>query len=95
MRGMPQRNLAVEMLRNPLNGEIKARCRKNVVHARSFAELLENAIKKCQDRAIAVQRRQTRDRRRRVRLPEAASSTSGILTDTVKTCRKFATGSGI
>jgi type I restriction enzyme R subunit len=52
VRGMPQRNLAVEMLRKLLEGEIKARGRKNLVQARSFAELLENAIKKYQNRAI-------------------------------------------
>ena len=52
VRGMPQRNLAVEMLRKLLEGAIKARGRKNVVQARSFAELLENAIKKYQNRAI-------------------------------------------
>ena len=38
---MPQRNLAVEMLRKLLEGEIKTRGRKNVVQARSFAEMLE------------------------------------------------------
>jgi type I restriction enzyme, R subunit len=52
VRGMPQRNLAVEMLRKLLDGEIKARGRKNVVQSRSFAELLETAIKKYQNRAI-------------------------------------------
>jgi type I restriction enzyme R subunit len=52
VRDMPQRNLAVEMLRKLLEGEIKARGRKNLVQARSFAELLENAIKKYQNRAI-------------------------------------------
>lgn len=40
---MPQRNLAVEVLRKLLLGEIKARSRRNVVQARSFAELLEQA----------------------------------------------------
>jgi type I restriction enzyme R subunit len=52
VRGMPQRNLAVEMLRKLLEGEIKTRGRKNVVQARSFAELLENAITRYQNRAI-------------------------------------------
>ncbi len=52
VRGMPQRNLAVEMLRKLLDGEIKARGRKNIVQARSFAELLEAAIRKYQNRAI-------------------------------------------
>ncbi len=52
VRGLPHKNLAVEMLRKLLEGEIKARKQKNVVQARSFAELLENAIKKYQNRAI-------------------------------------------
>ncbi|HPN32920.1 MAG TPA: type I restriction endonuclease subunit R [bacterium] len=52
VRGMPQKNLAVEMLRKLLEGEIKARGRKNIVQARSFAALLENAIRKYQNRAI-------------------------------------------
>lgn len=52
VRGMPQRNLAVEMLRKLLEGEIKARGRKNIVQAKSFAELLENSITRYQNRAI-------------------------------------------
>ena len=52
VRGMPQRNLAVEMLRKLLEGEIKTRGKKNVVQARSFAEMLENSIRKYQNRAI-------------------------------------------
>jgi type I restriction enzyme R subunit len=52
VRGMPQRNLAVEMLRKLLQGEIKTRGRKNVVQARSFAEMLEQAIRRYQNRAI-------------------------------------------
>jgi len=52
VQGMPQRNLAVEMLRKLLEGEIKTRGRKNVVQARSFAEMLEEAIRRYQNRAI-------------------------------------------
>jgi type I restriction enzyme R subunit len=52
VRGMPQRNLAVELLRKLLAGEIKTRSKRNVVQARSFAELLEQAIRKYQNRAI-------------------------------------------
>ncbi len=56
MRGMPHKNLAVEVLRKLLKGEIKARRRKNVVQARSFAELLEQAIRRYQNRTVeAVQ----------------------------------------
>jgi type I restriction enzyme R subunit len=52
VRGMPQRNLAVELLQKLLKGEIKARAKRNVVQARSFAELLEQALRKYQSRAI-------------------------------------------
>jgi type I restriction enzyme R subunit len=52
VRGMPQRNLAVELLRKLLSGEIRSRRRKNVVQARSFAEMLEQAIRRYQNRAI-------------------------------------------
>lgn len=52
VRGMPQRNLAVELLRKLLEGEIKTRGRKNLVQARSFAEMLENSIRRYQNRAI-------------------------------------------
>lgn len=52
IRDLPQRNLAVELLRKLINDEIKVRSRKNVVQARSFAEMLEEAIRKYQNRAI-------------------------------------------
>ncbi len=52
VRGLPQRNLAVEMLRKLLEGEIKTRGKKNIVQARSFSEMLENSIRRYQNRAI-------------------------------------------
>jgi type I restriction enzyme, R subunit len=52
VRGMPQRNLAVELLRKLLSGEIRTRRRKNVVQAKSFSEMLERALRKYQNRAI-------------------------------------------
>jgi type I restriction enzyme R subunit len=52
VRGLPQRNLAVELLRKLLSGEIKTRGRKNIVQARSFAEMLEETIRRYQNRAI-------------------------------------------
>ena len=52
IRGMPQRNLAVELLRKLLAGEIKTRGKRNVVQARSFADLLEQTVRKYQNRAI-------------------------------------------
>jgi type I restriction enzyme R subunit len=52
MRGMPQRNLAVELLQKLLKGELRTRRRKNVVQARSFADLLEYSLRRYQNRAI-------------------------------------------
>jgi len=52
VRGMPQRNLAVELLQKLLKGEIRTRGRKNVVQARSFAEMLEQTLRRYQNRAI-------------------------------------------
>jgi len=52
VQGMPQKNLAVELLRKLLNGEIRIRRRKNVVQARSFSQMLENALRRYQNRAI-------------------------------------------
>ena len=52
VRGMPQRNLAVELLQKLLKGELSARRRKNVVQARSFAEMLEQTLRRYQNRAV-------------------------------------------
>jgi type I restriction enzyme R subunit len=49
---MPQKNLAVELLRKLLNNEIKTRSRRNVVKARLFSEMLAEAVRKYQNRAI-------------------------------------------
>ena len=52
VRGMPQRNLAVELLQKLLKGEVAARRKKNVVQARSFAQMLEQTLLRYQNRAI-------------------------------------------
>jgi type I restriction enzyme R subunit len=52
VRALPQRNLALEMLKKLLNDEIKVRSRKNLVQARSFSEMLEESVRKYQNRSI-------------------------------------------
>ena len=52
VKGMPHRNLAVELLQKLLNDEVSKRRRKNVVQARSFAEMLEQTLRRYQNRAI-------------------------------------------
>ena len=52
VRNMPLKNLAVETLRKLLNNEIKLRQKKFLIQSRSFSEMLENSIRKYQNRAI-------------------------------------------
>ncbi|MGQ9635867.1 MAG: type I restriction endonuclease subunit R [Bryobacteraceae bacterium] len=54
IRGMPHKNLAVEMLRKLVEGEIRTRSRKNIVQGRAFSQLLEDAIRRYQNRAIEM-----------------------------------------
>jgi type I restriction enzyme R subunit len=49
---MPQRNLAVELLQKLLKSEIRTQLRRNIVQARSFTDMLEQALRKYRNRAI-------------------------------------------
>ncbi len=56
VQGMKHRNLAVDLLQKLLKGEVIVRRRRNVVQARSFAEMLEQSLRRYQNRAVeAVQ----------------------------------------
>ena len=52
VRGMPHRNLAVELLQKLIRGELSTRRRQNVIQSRSFAGMLEDAIRRYQNRTI-------------------------------------------
>lgn len=52
VKGMKQKNLAVELLNRLLQGNIKAFSRRNLVQSKKFSELLEASIRKYQNRAI-------------------------------------------
>jgi len=52
VRRLPQRNLALEVLRKLLNDEIKTRTKRNVVESRKFSEMLERTIRRYQNRSI-------------------------------------------
>ena len=52
VQGMPHRNLAVELLQKLLKSELSTRRRRNVVQARSFAEMLERTLRRYQNRSI-------------------------------------------
>jgi len=46
LKDMPQKNLAVELLKKLLKDEIKKRSKINLVESRKFSEMLEDAIKR-------------------------------------------------
>ena len=52
VKHMPQRNLAIEVLKKLLNDEIKIRSKRNLVQSKSFAEMLEKTIRRYQNRTI-------------------------------------------
>jgi type I restriction enzyme, R subunit len=52
VKGLPQRNLAFEVLKKLLNDETKTRARKNLVQSRLFSQMLEESIRKYQNRSI-------------------------------------------
>ena len=52
VKGMPHRNVAVELLQKLIRGELSTRRRQNVIQARSFAGMLEDAIRRYQNRTI-------------------------------------------
>ncbi len=52
IQAIPQKNLAVELLRKLLEDEIKTRARKSLVLSRSFTEMLEETLQQYQNRTI-------------------------------------------
>ncbi|MEO2090491.1 MAG: type I restriction endonuclease subunit R, partial [Gemmataceae bacterium] len=52
IQGMPHRNLALELLQKLLTDEIKGRAKKNLIQSRSFAAMLEQAIRAYQNRSL-------------------------------------------
>ena len=52
VKGMKQKNLAVELLNRLLKGNIKSFSRRNLVQSKKFSEMLEASIRKYQNRAI-------------------------------------------
>jgi type I restriction enzyme R subunit len=52
VKELPQKNLALEMLKKLLNDEIRFRQKKNLIQARSFEELLDTAIRAYTNKSI-------------------------------------------
>ena len=51
---MQQQNLALETLRKLLNDEIKTRSKTNLVQSRSFKDMLEESIRKYQNKVLTA-----------------------------------------
>ncbi|HKK43569.1 MAG TPA: type I restriction endonuclease subunit R, partial [Bacteroidales bacterium] len=54
LRGMEHKNIALEVLQKLLNDEIKTRAKRNLVKSRTLLEMLENAIKKYQNKILTA-----------------------------------------
>ncbi|RJQ20245.1 type I restriction endonuclease subunit R [Candidatus Woesearchaeota archaeon] len=52
VKGMPHKNLAFEALKKLLHNEIRIKARTNLVQSRSFAEMLDRAIKSYTNKSI-------------------------------------------
>jgi type I restriction enzyme R subunit len=52
VRQLPQRNLALEVMKKLLNDAIKARFQTNVVQSKAFSEMLAESIRRYQNRSI-------------------------------------------
>ena len=52
VKGIPQKNLALELLRRLLDGKIRAIARKNVVQAKKFSEMLESSVNQYAKRSL-------------------------------------------
>ncbi|MXW14020.1 MAG: type I restriction endonuclease subunit R [Rhodothermaceae bacterium] len=52
VKGMKQRNLAIELLQKLIKDELSTRRRKNIVQSRSFSDMLEKTIRRYRNRSI-------------------------------------------
>ncbi|KEO84268.1 type I restriction endonuclease subunit R [Tumebacillus flagellatus] len=52
VRGLRERNLAVELLRRLLQGKVKAVSRVNVVQSKKFSDMLQEAVRKYNNRTV-------------------------------------------
>jgi len=85
VRGLPHRNLAIEMLERLLNNEVKSRQRTNLMQSRSFAELLDKAVLAYQNRAIEAAKviEELIDLAKRMRAADKRGESLGLTVDEV------------
>lgn len=54
LKGMKHKNIALEVLKKLLNDEIKSRAKKNLVKSKSLMDMLENSIRKYQNKILTA-----------------------------------------
>lgn len=54
LKGQQHKNIALEVLKRLLNNEIKARAKRNLVGSKSMLEMLENTIKRYQNKVLTA-----------------------------------------
>lgn len=54
VRSLPHKNVAAELLRKLLEGEIRAHGRTNIVKSRAFSEMLDEALRRYRNRAVST-----------------------------------------
>jgi type I restriction enzyme R subunit len=54
LKGMEHKNVALEVLKKLLNDEIKSRAKKNLVQSRTLMEMLEQSIRKYQNKILTA-----------------------------------------
>ncbi len=54
VKGMPHKNLALELLKKILSDEIRSRSRKNMVQSKALSEMLEGAINRYQNNLLSA-----------------------------------------
>ncbi|MEY3759277.1 MAG: hypothetical protein RIR39_768, partial [Pseudomonadota bacterium] len=54
LKGMEHKNIALEVLKKLLGDELKVRTKKNFVQSKSLMDMLENAIKKYQNKILTA-----------------------------------------
>lgn len=54
VRSLPYKNVAAELLKKLLEGEIKAHSRTNIVKSRAFSEMLDESLKRYRNRAVTT-----------------------------------------
>lgn len=83
MKNLPQKNLALELLKKLLNGEIKGYRSRNIAKAKKFSEMLENAVRKYHNNAIDTTRviQELIDLAKKIKADQEALSQKGLTTE--------------